>query len=68
MTVLIGAASPARSRSRAPPEREPSMKKFNQEKLDVYEVALEWVVLADEIVSGLPKGRGYLTDQLQRAA
>jgi four helix bundle protein len=44
------------------------MNGFDHEKLDVYEVAIEWVVLADEIVSDLPRGRGYLADQLQRAA
>jgi hypothetical protein len=44
------------------------MNKFDHEKLDVHEASIEWVVLADEIVSGLPKGRGYLADHLQRAA
>jgi four helix bundle protein len=44
------------------------MKRFDHEKLDVYEAALEWVVLADDVVAHLPRGRGYLADQLHRAA
>ena len=41
---------------------------FDHEKLDVYQIAIEFVILADEIVQHLPRGRGYLSDQLQRAA
>ena len=33
-----------------------------------YQIAIEFVVLADGIVVQLPRGRGYLSDQLQRAA
>jgi four helix bundle protein len=41
---------------------------LDHEKLDVYRVALEFVVVADGIVEHLPRGRAYLSDQLQRAA
>ena len=36
---------------------------FDHEKLDVYLVAR-----ANDIIERLPRGRGYLADQLQRAA
>ena len=41
---------------------------FDHEKLDVYQVAIEFVAKANDIVEQLPRGRGYLADQLQRAA
>ena len=41
---------------------------FEFEKLDVYQAALEFVVVADEIVEALPPGRAYLRDQLRRAS
>ena len=44
------------------------MAAFDHDKLDVYNVALDFVVLANDIVEQLPRGRGYLADQLQRAA
>jgi four helix bundle protein len=40
---------------------------FDHEKLDVYRAAIELVILIDEIVEHLPRGRAYLADQLQRA-
>ena len=40
---------------------------FDHEKLDVYRVAITLVVLIDEVVENLPKGRAYLADQLLRA-
>lgn len=40
---------------------------FDHEKLDVYQVAIELIVLIDNIVENLPRGRAYLADQLQRA-
>lgn len=40
---------------------------LDHEKLDVYRHAITFVVLADEVVSNLPRGRAYLTDQLRRA-
>jgi four helix bundle protein len=41
---------------------------LDHEKLTVYQVAIEFVILADEVIEHLPRGRGYLSDQLQRAA
>jgi four helix bundle protein len=41
---------------------------FDHEKLDVYQVAIDFVSRANDIVEALPRGRGYLADQLQRAA
>ncbi len=41
---------------------------FDFEKLDVYQVALDFVVSADDIAQKLPRGRRYLKDQLLRAA
>ena len=41
---------------------------FDHEKLDVYRLAIEFVARANEIIEHLPRGRGYLSDQLQRAA
>jgi four helix bundle protein len=40
---------------------------FDHEKLDVYQAALELIVLIEEIIAQLPRGRAYLADQLQRA-
>ena len=41
---------------------------FEHEKLDEYQAALKFVILTDEIVENLPRGRAYLADQLQRAS
>jgi four helix bundle protein len=41
---------------------------FDHEKLDVYQLAIDFVARANDIVENLPRGRGYLADQLQRAA
>jgi len=41
---------------------------FDHEKLDVYRLAVEFVARANDVVETLPRGRGYLSDQLQRAA
>ncbi len=43
------------------------MYKFDHEKLDVYQAAIQFVVIIEEIVKQFPKGRAYLVDQLQRA-
>ena len=40
---------------------------LDHEKLEVYRFAIRFVVLADEIVENLPRGRAYLADQLRRA-
>ena len=44
------------------------MQEFDHEKLDVYQAAIDFVVMADDVVEHLPRGRAYLADQLQRAA
>jgi four helix bundle protein len=41
---------------------------FDHERLDVYRVAIAFVVIANDLVEALPRGRGYLADQLQRAS
>ena len=41
---------------------------FDHEKLDVYQLAIDFVARANGVVENLPRGRGYLADQLQRAA
>ena len=43
------------------------MSYFDFEKLDVYQASIEVVVLIDKITGAFPRGRAYLTDQLQRA-
>jgi len=41
---------------------------FAHEKLDVYEMALDFLVLAHDVIERLPRGRGHLADQLTRAS
>jgi four helix bundle protein len=41
---------------------------LDHEKLDAYHIAIEFVILSDAVIEHLPRGRGYLSDQLQRAA
>ena len=43
------------------------MNHFDFEKLDVYQASIDVVVLIDKITESFPRGRAYLTDQLQRA-
>jgi len=43
------------------------MSDFDHEKLHVYGAAIELIILINEVVEHLPKGRAYLADQLQRA-
>ena len=43
------------------------MNHFDFEKLDVYQASIEVVVLINKITEAFPRGRAYLTDQLQRA-
>ena len=44
------------------------MTAFDHEKLDVYQIALEFVAMAGEITAKLPTSRHNLADQLDRAA
>ena len=41
---------------------------LDHERLDVYQLALEFFDLADDIIESLPRGRGHLADQLSRAS
>ena len=43
------------------------MNTFDHERLDVYQVAIDFVSLADDVVERLPRGRRYLAHRLQRA-
>ena len=44
------------------------MSYFDHEKLDVYQAALEFVVISEAIVKSFPKGQAHLIDQLMRAS
>lgn len=41
---------------------------LDHERLDVYRVALDFLVFANQIIETLPRGRSHLRDQLTRAA
>ena len=41
---------------------------FDHENLDVYNVALDFLIEADGVLERLPRGRGHLADQLTRAS
>ena len=41
---------------------------FPHSRLEAYHAATRFLVLADTIASGLPRGRAYFVDQLRRAA
>jgi len=41
---------------------------LDHERLDVYHLALDLLVLASEIIEGLPRGRSHLSDQFSRAS
>ncbi|MFA5206056.1 MAG: four helix bundle protein [Lentisphaeria bacterium] len=43
------------------------MDSFDHEKMEVYNLTIDFIALADEVVNGLPRGRAYLADQLRRA-
>jgi four helix bundle protein len=44
------------------------MPEFDHEKLDVYQIALEFVALVGDVIAQFPPGRHSLADQLDRAA
>lgn len=44
------------------------MDHFEHERLDVYKAAIAFLAIIDEIMPHLPKGRGHLGDQLERAS
>ncbi len=41
---------------------------LDHERLDVYAIALDFLVFANEVIERLPRGRGHLRDQLTRAS
>jgi len=41
---------------------------FDHERLDVYRLALDFLVYADGLIRKLPRGRAHFADQLGRAA
>ena len=41
---------------------------LDHERLDVYELALEFLVQANGIIEGMPRGRSHLADQFTRAS
>lgn len=41
---------------------------LDHEQLDVYQVALEFLVFANDVIERLPRGRSHLADQLTRAS
>lgn len=41
---------------------------FDHERLDVYQLALDFMAQANAIVERLPRGRGHLVNQLARAS
>jgi four helix bundle protein len=41
---------------------------LDHERLDVYDLGLEFLVLANGIIEGLPRGRSHLSDQFTRAS
>ncbi|GAB4233616.1 MAG: hypothetical protein Tsb0021_12650 [Chlamydiales bacterium] len=44
------------------------MSHLDHEKLDVYQASIDLVVFIDKIIEALPRGKGYIVDQFQRAA
>jgi four helix bundle protein len=41
---------------------------FDHERLDVYHLALDFLVFANGVIEALPRGRSHLADQFTRAA
>ena len=41
---------------------------LDHERLDVYAIALDFLVFANELIESLPRGRSHLADQLTRAS
>jgi four helix bundle protein len=42
--------------------------KFDHEKLEVYHISIEFLVLVDKAIKSIPKSKFYLLDQIQRAS
>ena len=41
---------------------------LDHERLDVYVIALDFLVFANDVIESLPRGRSHLADQLTRAS
>jgi four helix bundle protein len=41
---------------------------LDHERLDVYQLALDFMVLANSVIESLPRGRSHLADQFTRAS
>jgi hypothetical protein len=41
---------------------------LDHERLDVYHLALDFLVFANQVIEALPRGRSHLADQLTRAS
>ncbi len=41
---------------------------FAHERMDVYQVALDFLVIAEGVIGAVPRGRGHIVDQLTRAS
>jgi four helix bundle protein len=41
---------------------------LDHERLDVYDLALDFLVMANGLIEALPRGRGHLADQFTRAS
>jgi four helix bundle protein len=41
---------------------------LDHERLDVYHLALDFLVFANSVIEGLPRGRSHLADQFTRAS
>jgi four helix bundle protein len=44
------------------------MRLLDHERLDVYHLALEFLVFANEVIQALPRGRRHLADQFTRSS
>jgi four helix bundle protein len=44
------------------------MQVLDHERLDVYSLALEFLVFANGVIEGFPRGRSHLADQFTRAS
>jgi four helix bundle protein len=41
---------------------------LDHERLDVYQLSLDFLILAERLIRALPRGRSHLADQLTRAS
>ena len=46
----------------------PRSSRTTAKRLDVYRAALDFIIIADDTIAQLPRGRSHLADQLHRAA